>query len=49
MSRKKADGCSWEQNVPHSLEENYPDERMHFMRTKKIVRLDSSSKNNGQN
>ena len=38
-----------EQNVPDSLEGSYPDERLHFMGTKKIIRLDSSSVNGGQN
>ena len=38
-----------EQTMPDYLDESYPIERLHFMGTKKIIRLDSSSVNNGQN
>ena len=37
-----------EQNIPN-MDKIYPSERFHFVESKKILRLDSSSVNNGQN
>ena len=37
-----------EQNIPN-MDEIYQSERLHFVGNKKIIRLDSSSVNNGQN
>ena len=37
-----------EQNIPN-MDEIYTSERLHFVGNKKIIRLDSSSVNNGQN
>ena len=38
-----------EQTVPGYVDGSYPVERLHFMGTKKVIHLDSSSMNNGQN
>ena len=38
-----------EQNIPSSLDDSCPEERLHFVGKKKILRLNSSSVNNCQN
>ena len=38
-----------EQTVPGSMGGSYPADRLHFMGTKKVIPLHSSSVNNGQN
>ena len=38
-----------EQDIPDYLDASYADDRLHFLGKKKIIRLDSSSVNNGQN
>ena len=38
-----------EQTVPGSVGGSYPADRLHFMGTKKVIPLHSSSVNNGQN
>ena len=38
-----------EQDIPDYPDGSYPVERLHFLGNKKIIRLDSSSVNDGQN
>ena len=38
-----------QQDIPYNLDGRYTNDRLHFLGNKKIIRLDSSSVNDGQN